>query len=178
MLTFAYQARNALGQLIEGTLEVESRDEAVTRLKRDGYHVLELEEESSGLDLIPRRVRQADIIYTTSQLAVMVETGITLSVALDSIAQQEANPALKQVLLELKAHVEAGEDFSAALARFPRYFDKTFVALVKASEQTGTLAEMLETVSNYLRSQLETKQRIRAAMAYPSIMAVLAVGVT
>jgi len=97
---------------------------------------------------------------------------------LDTIARQETNSALKALLLELKAHVEAGEDFSSALARFPRYFDKTFVALVKTSEQTGTMAEMLETVSNYLRSQLETRQRIRAAMAYPSIMAVLAVGVT
>jgi type IV pilus assembly protein PilC len=178
MQTFTYQARDTLGQLIDGTLEVESREDAVTRLKRDGFHILELEEESSGLDLIPRGVRQADIIYVTSQLAVMVETGITLSVALDSIAQQEANPALKEVLTELKVHVEGGEDFSAALARFPQHFDKTFIALIKASEQTGTLAEMLETVSNYLRGQLETRQRIRAAMAYPSIMAVLAVGVT
>jgi type IV pilus assembly protein PilC len=94
MQTFTYQARDPLGQLIDGTLEVESREDAVTRLKRDGFHILELEEESSGLDLIPRGVRQADIIYVTSQLAVMVETGITLSVALESIAQQEANPAL------------------------------------------------------------------------------------
>jgi type IV pilus assembly protein PilC len=108
----------------------------------------------------------------------MVETGITLSAAIDTIAQQEANPALKRVLLDLKSAVESGEDFSTALARHPKQFDKTFIALIKASEQTGTLGEMLETVANYLRSQLETKQKIRAAMAYPAVMAVLAVGVT
>jgi type IV pilus assembly protein PilC len=130
------------------------------------------------MDLLPRRIRQADIIYVTSQLAVMVETGITLSTALDSIAQQEANPSLKAVLMELRGHVEGGEDFSTALARYPRHFDKTFVSLIKASEQTGTMGEMLDTVANYLRSQLETRHKVRAAMAYPTIMAVLAVGVT
>lgn len=178
MLTFAYQARDPLGNTIEGTLEVASREEAVARLKRDGLSVVELEEEAASVDLLPRRVRQADIIYATSQLAVMVDTGITLSVALDSIASQEANPALKHVLLELKGFVEAGEDFSAALSRYPQYFDKTYIALIKASEQTGTLAEMLETVATYLRSQMETRYKVRAAMAYPSVMAVLAVGVT
>lgn len=178
MSTFAYQAHDPLGHVLEGTLEVGSRDEALARLKRDGLAVIALDEESVGFDLLPRRIKQADIIYVTSQLAVMVDTGITLSKALDSIAQQEANAALKQVLTELKGFVESGEDFSSALARYPQHFDKTFVALIKASEQTGTLGEMLETVSNYLRNQLETRHKIRAAMAYPSIMAVLAVGVT
>ena len=96
-MTFAYQANDPLGELVEGTLEVGSREEAMARLKRDGLAVLELEEEAPGFDLMPRRIRQADIIFATSQLAVMVDTGITLSAALDSISQQEANPALKAV---------------------------------------------------------------------------------
>jgi type IV pilus assembly protein PilC len=81
-------------------------------------------------------------------------------------------------LLDLKSGVESGEDFSTALSRHPQQFDRTFVSLIKASEQTGTMGEMLETVSIYLRSQLETRQKIRAAMAYPAVMAVIAVGVT
>ena len=178
MQTFIYQARNPLGAILDGTLEVASREEALARLKRDGLSVIELNEEAAGGELLPRRVRQTDIIYVTSQLAVMVETGITLSTALDSISQQETNPALKNLLLDLRAHVESGEDFSAALARHPRQFDRTYVALIKASEQTGTMGTMLDTVANYLRSQLETRQKVRAAMAYPSVMAVLAVAVT
>ena len=178
MQTFAYQARNPLGKLIEGTLDVGSRDEALVRLKRDGLQVVELNEDSGGIDLLARGIRQTDIIYVTSQLAVMAETGITLSTALDSIAQQEANPKLKSVLLDLKNRVEAGEDFSSALARHPRQFDRTYVALIKASEQTGTLAEMLDAIANYLRGQLETKHKVRAAMAYPGIMAAIAIAVT
>jgi type IV pilus assembly protein PilC len=179
MMTFAYQARDPLGELIEGTLDVSSREEAMAKLKREGLAVVELEEDAGGgMDLMPRRIRQADIIFATSQLAVMVETGITLSAALGSIAEQETNPALNRVLMDLKTAVESGEDFSTALSRHPQHFDKTFVSLIKASEQTGTLGQMLDTVANYLRSQLETRHKIRAAMAYPAVMAVLALGVT
>src|SRR5262245_39114804 len=157
MLTFAYQAHDPLGEVVEGTLEVSSREEALSRLKRDGLSVVELEEASAGFDLFKRPVRQADIIFATSQLAVMVDTGITLSQALGSIAQQEANPSFKKVLLDLKNAVESGDDFSTALSRHSHYFDKTYVSLIKASEQTGTLGEMLETVAAYLRGQLEPR---------------------
>ncbi len=52
--------------------------------------------------LVPRRVRKYDLIYVTSQLSIMVETGITLSVALGSIAQEEQNPTLRRILNDLK----------------------------------------------------------------------------
>lgn len=178
MQSYTYSARDMLGKLIEGSLEVESRDEAMSRLKRDGLNVIELEEETGRIDLLPKRIRLSDIIFVTSQLAVMVDTGINVSSALGSIAEQESNSALKSVLMDLRNRVEGGEDLSSALARHPRQFDKTYVALIKAAEQTGRLGEMLETVASYLRGQLETRQKVRAAMAYPSIMAVLAVGVT
>src|SRR5262245_43624906 len=178
MPAFAYQARDVLGETIEGSLEVSSREEALARLKREGLAVLDLEEEGAGLELMPRRIRQADIIFTTSQLAVMVDTGITLSSALGSIADQETNPPLRRLLLDLKAAVESGDDFSAALSRHPQHFDRTFIALIKASEQTGTMGPMLETVASYLRAQLETRHKIRAAMVSPSVVAVLAVVVT
>src|SRR5438105_3401157 len=129
MTAFMYSARDALGGITEGLLEVASRDEAMAKLRREGLSILELEEESAGMDLLPRRIRQADIIFATNQLAVMVETGITLSTALGTIADQEANPGLKRVLLDLKSAVESGEDFSTALSRHPKHFDKTYIAL-------------------------------------------------
>jgi type IV pilus assembly protein PilC len=176
-MSFAYVARDPLGKTHEGSVEAASREEAVSRLKRDGLHVTDLQEESDG-GVLPRGIRKQDIIYTTSQLAVMVDTGITLSAALQSIAEQQDNPALRKVLNDLKQHVEQGDDFSSSLARHPKHFDKTYIALVRASEQTGTLGEMLETISLYLRSQLELRQRVRAAMAYPAVMLTLAIGVT
>src|SRR5688572_25793825 len=167
MMTFAYQANDPLGELVEGTLEVGSREEAIARLKRDGLAVLELEEEAPGFDLMPRRIRQADIIFATSQLAVMVDTGITLSTALHSISEQEGNPALRSVLLDLKSAVESGDDFSTALSRHPQCFDKTSISLIKPTEQTATMAERPNTFPTYLRNHLEPRKKIRPSMPYP-----------
>ena len=114
----------------------------------------------------------------TSQLAIMVETGINLAAALESLHEQEDNPTLKRVLGDLKKDVEGGEDFSAALAKHPKQFDTTYLALVKASERTGQLGTMLEQIAHYLRKELDNHSKVKSAMAYPAIMLVLAIAVT
>jgi type IV pilus assembly protein PilC len=178
MHSFQYTVRDPLGKMHEGAVEALNRESASQSLRRDGFQVLKLEEGSGGVNLLPRRVKRGEIVYVASQLGIMVETGITLSVALEGIAEQEENPTLRAVLLDIKGQVESGEDFSAALARHPRHFDRTFVALVKASEHTGTLGEMLGQIADYLRGELETRSRVRAALTYPTVMALLAVAVT
>src|SRR6187431_3103582 len=146
-LNFSYKVRDSLGKASEGKLAAASRDEATAKLRKDGLQVVELAEEEEELELLPKRIKQSDIIFLTSQLAVMVDTGITLSVAIKSIADQEENKTLKKVLVDLQTRVEGGEDFSFALARHDKYFDKTYVSLIKASEHTGTLGEMLENIA-------------------------------
>ena len=64
------------------------------------------------------------------------------------------------------------------MARYPKLFDKTYIALVRASEATGTLGAMLERIAGYLRKELETRGKVRSAMAYPAVMLVVAVAVT
>ena len=179
-MTFQYRVRDPLGNTHEGSIEAASVDDARQQLRRDGLQVLQLEESDGALagGLFGRRIGKRDLIYVTGQLAIMVDTGITLSSALGGIIEQEQNPALRGVLAEIKNHVEAGEDFSTALARFPRLFDKTFVSLVKASEATGTLGPMLQRITDYLGKEIDTRNRVRAAMAYPLVMMFLALAVT
>jgi type IV pilus assembly protein PilC len=176
MPVFQYQCRDSLGAVIAGTLEALDPDAATLQLRRDGLAVIELEEEDEGF--WPRAIRRGEIIYVTTQLAVMVDTGITLSTALGSIQAQEKNPSLRRLLRELQSAVEGGEDFSAALARHPKLFDKTYLALVRASEATGTLGVTLDRIAIYLRKELETRSRIRGAMAYPAVMLCVAINVT
>jgi type IV pilus assembly protein PilC len=179
-MTFRYRVRDPLGNTHAGTLEAPSADDAAQQLRRDGFTVQEIDEEADepGLELFARRVGRGEIIYTTSQLAIMVETGVALSAALEGVAAQEENPTWKRILEEVRASVEEGQDFSAVLGRYPKLFDKTYISLVKASESTGTLGPMLDRIALYLRKELETRQKVRAAMAYPCVMMVLAVAVT
>ncbi|MFV1966442.1 MAG: type II secretion system F family protein [Pirellulaceae bacterium] len=141
-------------------------------------NALQHEDDSDSLELFPRRVSRSEIIYLTSQLAIMVDTGINLAAALEGIRAQEDNPSLRKILGQLKSDVESGEDFSTALAKHPKHFDKTFVALVTSSEQTGTLGEILEHIACYLRKDMDNRSKVRSAMTYPMIMLVMAIGVS
>jgi type IV pilus assembly protein PilC len=176
-MKFQYQARDPLGRVHDGTIDAATPDEATQLLRRDGFQILSLDESSSGDSLFPRRITRREILYMTSQLAVMVDTGITLSAALDGISEQEENPSLQKLLYDLKSRVEAGDDFSKALAAHSKYFDRTYVALIKASEQTGTLGEMLERIAAYSQKEMEMRGKVRGAMAYPAVMLVVATGV-
>ncbi len=179
-MTFQYRVRDPLGNTHEGSIDAASAEDASQQLRRDGFQIVELDEDDEGGEggLFARRVTKSEIIYLTSQLAIMTDTGITLSSALSGIVEQEENPTLKKILSELKDSVEGGEDFSAALARYPRLFDKTYVSLVKASEATGSLGSMLDQIATYLQKEVESRGKVRAAMAYPTVMMVLAMGVT
>jgi type IV pilus assembly protein PilC len=176
---FAYRARDPLGAIHEGRVEAPSADDARRQLGLEGFHVLELDEESSqGLQLFGRRITRTEIIYATSQLAIMVDTGITLAAGLDGMIEQEQNAALRLVLIDLKSSVESGDDFSTALNRHPKLFDRTFISLVRAAEATGSLGSMLDRIATYLRKELEMRNKVRAAMAYPMVMMCVAIAVT
>ena len=178
-MSYAYRVRDPLGNVLDGTIQALSTEEASQQLRRDGFQILELEEEGDAVgDLFPRRVTKKDLIFATSQLAIMVDTGITLSSALAGMEEQEANPSLRKVLSELRQAVEEGESFSDALSRHPKLFDKTYISLVKASEASGNMGAMLDRIADYMRAEVETVGKVRAAMAYPGVMLVMAVGVT
>jgi type IV pilus assembly protein PilC len=178
MITYQYRVRDPMGNTHTGSIDATSVEDATQQLRRDGFQVQELTEGADDGELFPRRVTKTDLIYVTSQLAIMVDTGITLSTALAGIVEQESNPTLRRVLKDLKETVEGGQDFSTALAKHPKYFDKTYLSLVKASEATGSLGPMLDRIATYLRKEAETRGKVRAAMAYPTVMMVVATGVT
>jgi type IV pilus assembly protein PilC len=175
MLKFQYRVSDGAGETRTGTIEASNVSEAMRKLRRDGNYVLAIDaapQEAANDDagLIPRRITRKEIIYVTSELAVMVDTGITLATALGCIIEQAENPTLVRVLQEIKSAVEAGEDFSAALARYPKHFDKTFVQLVKASEASGSLGSMLDQIVEQGRREMESEGKVKTALAYPMVM--------
>jgi len=116
------------------------------------------------------RLRRDDVIYFTTQLAVMIETGVTLAEALDAIADQARDPEFKAVTADLSEQVKSGVEFSAALERYPRSFGQLFIALMRASEVSGTMSQMLQRACDYLAQERETVKRVKGAMIYPICM--------
>lgn len=177
-MSYRYRVRDPQGKVHDGRMEASSVEAAAQQLRKTGLAIVTLDDEDDDVGLLPRRISKSDVIYTTSQLAVMVDTGITLTSALNGMIEQEENPSLRRVLNDLRTSVEQGDDFSSALVRYPRLFDRTYVSLVKASEATGSLGEMLDRLAAYLRKEMENRAKVRAAMTYPGVMLVMAVAVT
>lgn len=126
----------------------------------------------------PGRVRRRDLIATISQLAILVESGVTLTSALAATIEEEKNSKIRLVLKKVKQAVEGGQDFSTAISQFPQVFNPTFIALAKAGEKTGALGAMLRRAAAYLQAEHEIRAKIRSAMIYPTVMLIMAVGVT
>jgi type IV pilus assembly protein PilC len=124
------------------------------------------------------KVRQSELILFATQLSVMLDSGVVLSDALDAIARQSENDVFRMVIMDVAETVKAGEYLSKALSVYPRIFNSMFVSMVRASEASGTMAEMLKVLSGYLNFEMETRKRIKGALTYPFIMALMAVAAT
>ncbi len=147
--------------------------EATRMLRKEGKVVVSLHEDIHETTRYPKRggrVRQEDVIYFATQLAVMVDTGVPLSEALDAAAEQSENRAMASLVGNLSKQVKAGVPFSEALAAYPRAFSGLFVALMRASEASGTMGAMLQRVSEHMELQRDIRNRIRGALTYPVCM--------
>ncbi len=124
------------------------------------------------------KVKQTELILFTTQLAVMLDSGVVLSDALDAIAEQSEEGTLKMIIMDVAEAVKGGENFSKALSVYPKAFSSMFISMVKASEASGKMVEMLEVLGSYLNFEFETRKRIKGALTYPIIIAVMAVAAT
>lgn len=179
MAQFAYKVRDDGGAMSAGVLDAHDLTDARDTLREEGKSIVSLQENfgpagQQGETVVPlgghKRIKTDDVIYFTTQLAVMVDTGVPLIDALDAIASHTAHPGLKRVLDEMCEDVRGGVEFSAALAKHPKVFDTLFVALMRASEMSGTMGQMLQRVSTYMEDQRGTRKRIKGAMVYPLCM--------
>ncbi len=129
-------------------------------------------------NLYRAKVKQSELILFTVQLSVMLDSGVVLSDALDAIAAQAEHGTFRMIILDVAEKVKSGENFSKALAGYSKVFNTMFISMVKASEASGRMAEMLNVLSGYLNFESETRKRIKGAMTYPFIMALMAVAAT
>lgn len=181
MSKFFYEARDSSGRMDSGVLTAVNADEVSRMLRKDGKTVVSVRDEDVALNeyansrRIKTKITRDDIIFFATQLAVMVDTGVPLVEALDSIAAQSESDGLKAVVRELSDDIKSGSEFSVALEKHPKLFDNLFVALMRASEASGSMGLMLQRLSDYLAVERETRKKIKGAMTYPICMLVFCI---
>ena len=148
--------------------------EASRQLRSDGKVIINLHEDSDApaitISVRDKKVTRDDIIYFATQLAVMVDTGVPISEALDIIGDQSDHSGLRKMVKNISEQVKSGIEFSKALEAYPQCFSRLFVAMMRASEASGTMGTMLQRVCDYMGQERETVKQIKGAMIYPICM--------
>lgn len=182
MLTFAYQARDSSGKMTSGVQEALNEDNAINTLMARGLMVLSIQQKASSKALRPAsKVSETDLVLFTRQLATMVDAGLPLVSALTALYEQ-ADPkkqaGLRRIVGEVSAQVQQGDTFNEAISKHPAIFSRLYIAMVKAGESGGLLAEILDRLAGFLESAARLKKKIKSAMTYPVIVICIAIAIT
>jgi len=159
---------------VSGVFEADTQDKAMAYLRTSGLIILDLHEHakpmSSSLTSLFSKVAFSDIVDMTRQLAIMLNSGLTIIDSLDILKRQASKPAYLKLIESIDSDVKAGTSFSSSLKKFPNQFNNLYIALVKAGEASGKLDEILVKLADTLEQERTFKSKIKGAMVYPAIV--------
>jgi type II secretory pathway component PulF len=197
MAQFAYRARKRSGEMIEGTLEGSDRGAALVQIERLGLFPVSVNATqapakgaSSGggrrakLDfsgLMPptlrdylrreKRPKLRDMATYTQQLGNLLQAGMPLTLALNSMTHLEFKGIKKEVSQQLRQEVMEGRALSDAMSRRPVIFSDLYINMVRAGESSGALIDVLRRMAAHFERFAEVQSKLVSAMIYPSIVA-------
>jgi len=195
MPQFSYKARRRSGELVEGVLEVADRPAALVQIQRLGLFPVAVDTAKGGVvangqprdgkkvDLLAflppalraqlqqkRKPRLQELATFTQQLANLLNSGMPLTVALNSMTHLESKGIPADVSRDLKQEVSEGRSLSDAMARQPRIFSDLYVNMVRAGEQSGSLVEVLRRLANHFQQFAEVQAKFTSALIYPAMV--------
>ncbi len=144
MKSYKYIARDLSGERKEGLKQAACSNDVVAYLREQGFTPVCVNEVSEDAKKTRRtrhrkRIKSADLGALCWQLTTMVEGGITITTALETISEDIENSQLQQTLQQISEKIHKGETFSDSISEFPKVFNKLSCALILAGESGGNL---------------------------------------
>ena len=181
-MVYLYVAYNEKGEIVKGKLPAASEEAANDLLSYAGYRAISLRPHVPFLNIESLagrlfRVRPGDVILLYRQLAMLLESGIDIVASLELLQEQTTNRALKRILGDVISDLRSGHQLSKALSKHPQAFSPIYCRLLSVGEQSGDLETVLKQVADYMEKEVTTGKETRGALMYPTITAVVTVGV-
>ena len=175
MANFAYKGRDAGGKLIEGVLEGASAGGVADVLLGRGVTPLAISEtkaKSKGggdlqIPLFKPRVEHVDILLFSRQIHTLLKAGVPIMRALSGLQESAINPAMKEVIRDVRESLEAGRELSVSLARHPKVFGPFYISMVRVGEATGLLDEIFLRLFDHLEFERFMREQVKSALRYP-----------
>ncbi len=180
MASFVYVAREtASGREIRNSVEAATEQAAIAALLNRNLLVVSIQEKVTKKGRASGgRVALQDLVLFTRQLATMIDAGLAMVQSLQALGEQATNKAMRDVIRDVTARVEAGDSFSEALQKHPKVFNRLYYSMVSAGERGGLLAEILARLATYLENAARLRKKVKSAMMYPTVVSIVAVLIT
>ena len=189
MPAFAYRARNAASELVEGVLDGTNPGAVVDVLRGMGLTPVEVKEtraktgksakaSSLNVTLFRQKVSHIDLLLFSRQMHTLLKSGVPIMRALAGLQDAAINPEMKRIIGEVRESLEGGRELSQAMARHPRVFSPFYLSMVRVGEATGLLEEIFLRLFEHLEFERYMREQVKSALRYPMfVMLAMAVAI-
>ena len=179
-MDYQYVAYTEDKKLVKGKLSATNEEAAINLLSYGGYQAVSLKPITPFLNMekmLSRfsRVKPREIVMFSRQFALLLESGTDIVSSLELLQSQLTNRSLQEVVGEVAADIRSGTSLSAALSKHPRTFPELYYRTIAAGEQAGNLEIVLRQMADYMERGVDIEKKIKNALTYPVIVAIVAV---
>jgi len=169
---FDYTAMNGAGARVRGSVEAESEASALRNLEEKQLLPVSVQRRGGPVSSTPqkRRIKNSEIGAVYGQLADLLGSGVPLLRALDSIHKSAPNPAMRQLIKEIRAAVADGQSLTDTLKQFPALFPPLHTAMIQAGERAAFLEEVLRSLAGFIERFEELRGKVMGALIYPALL--------
>jgi MSHA biogenesis protein MshG len=184
---FAYRGRNGAGDIVQGIMEGATAGAVADLLFGSGVTPMEIKptEASAGkadsgaginIQLFKQKVEHMDVLLFSRQIHTLLRAGVPIMRALAGLQESSVNPAMREVLQDVRDSLDSGRELSLSLARHPEAFSPFYLSMVRVGEMTGRLEEVFIRLFDHMAFERFMKDQVKSALRYPSFV-VAAMGI-
>jgi type IV pilus assembly protein PilC len=177
MAKYKYAGVTAEGAAVNGVVDADHINDARVTLAEQGLFGIRVKERPSfwKMELAPKKVKRAEIMNFSRQLAAFVRAGIPILDAIDTLRAEVTNDRFRGVLAEVSEALRTGETLSNSIAAHPDVFPSFYVTILRSAELTGHVDSVLDQLATYIERDESARRKIKSAMTYPLVIMAVAV---
>jgi type IV pilus assembly protein PilC len=179
MPQFIYSARTLSGEIQSGEINLPTRDEVLTWLRRQRLIPMTVKSKPKEINItIGSGVKTREIVVFTRQFATMINAGLPLVQSLTILAEQSENPKLRETINAVLHDVQSGQTLAEAMKRHPKIFTDLYVNMIAAGEAGGILDVIMGRLATFLEKNDALARKIKGAMTYPAVVVFVVIAAT
>lgn len=173
MAVYEYTAADELGAKFSGSYENISSIALLRReLAKMGHTLIKAKRRKKQFQT-HIKITPSEVVTFTYKFAGMCSAGLSILRSLETLEEQTEKQAFRNIILDIRQNVQVGSTLKEAFGKHREVFSDFFIGMVDAGETGGRLSETLEMTAGYLEKQVDLKQKIKSAFAYPVVVGIM-----